>query len=179
MDYQWDEAFLGLLSAAVWKLAGVRRPLVGAFAVTRQGLEAGAGSAAALMSSSAQVTSTTAPAAAVAVVAIGAVLRRLYHPKPSVRRMAGSIAVRLAFDGPSFFSPLALVGGIIRGVDLEESDAGGGGGGRVVSLGDGFELPGMVVQAYPRLMELVVDSGSRGGVGGGGSRSVAAALMRE
>lgn len=157
-DHHWDEAFLGLLSAAVWNFAAVRRPLVGAAAaVAGQGLAAGAGSAAGAFSSSS------------VVAAAEAVLRRLYHPRPSVRRLAGSIAVRLAFDGPSFFTPLGLRGVGGGGVDLEPS--GGSVGGGVLSLGDGFVLPEMVVRAYPRLTELASDSGSRGGVGGNVSGS--------
>lgn len=74
---QWEEAFLGLLWAAVWKFSPVRVDLL---------------------------DETKASAAAAAT----AVLRRLYHTKPSVRRLASRIAVRLAFDGASHFAPLFL-----------------------------------------------------------------------
>ena len=39
-------------------------------------------------------------------VAVAAVLRRLYHPRPSVRRLASRVAIRMAFDPPVMFSPL-------------------------------------------------------------------------
>lgn len=47
--------------------------------------------------------------------AASAVLQRVYHPRPSVRRLASRIAVRLAFDMPSFFYPLGLASPLAEG----------------------------------------------------------------
>ena len=84
---------------------------------------------------------TSAPAAAAAVATV---LRRLYHPRPSVRRIASLIAVRLAFDAAAFFFPLLprchrfrleeLGGGVALGGRYctrccQEGGVGGGGGG--------------------------------------------------
>ena len=141
--------------------------------------------------------------AAATAAPVAAVLRRLYHPRPSVRRLASLIAVRLAFDAAAFFSPLLLPG--CRRVSHEEaveggvatrvrycarcgscgggggdgggggSGSGGGGGGDGCGVnggsgcgekfldGDGFVVPTMVVQAYPRLKEW---AGGGGGCSG-------------
>lgn len=53
------------------------------------------------------------------------VLRRLYHPRPSVRRLASRIAVLVAFDTPSFFAPLTDSSAFLkRGIGVDGSDCG-------------------------------------------------------
>lgn len=166
-NYQWDEAFLGLLSAAVWTLPAVRCSLVAANAEAEEDGATPPGAA-----RTAVRTDITGGPAGVAA-AVVAVLRRLYHPRPSVRRLASSVAVRLAFDSPSFFSALDCCGDVVRGGSVSLSQdgignddcSGGEGGGGMVRLGDGFAVPRMVLDAYPRLMEL---DGSGDGGGGGG-----------
>ncbi|CAM9944307.1 unnamed protein product, partial [Ectocarpus sp. 4 AP-2014] len=177
-EHLWDEAFLGLLLAAVREFAPVRRYLLASGSGCESGgwsrtaepeLALAAGSPAPGHFSRSRKGATAW--AVVAPNALPAVLRRLYHPRPSVRRLAGSIAVRLAFDSPSFFSPLectlesppsSRVG--------QDSDHEPGGGGRchvggVASLGKGFSVPMMVLEAFPRLAELTREGTSSGGGG--------------
>ncbi|CAN0455281.1 unnamed protein product, partial [Laminaria digitata] len=178
-QHEWDEAFLGFLWAAVSRFPAVRRSLLtvtgtgnvpatvsgtvtGNFTVTDANGEA---------ADSAKAGAT----AAVAEAPVAAVLRRLYHPRPSVRRLASLIAVRLAFDAAAFFSPLLLPG--CRRVSHEEAVEGGvatgvrycarcgSGCGEKILDGDGFVVPTMVVQGYPRLKEWA--GGGGGGSGGG------------
>ena len=137
-----------------------------------------------------------------AAVAVAAVLRRLYHPRPSIRRLASLVAVRLAFDSAAFFSPLlqgchrfspeeagqggAADVGVAYSARCCPCGGGGGGGGGGDGVGgvgfavgvggggrgcggefldgDGFVVPTMVVQAYPRLERW----GDSDGGGGGG-----------
>lgn len=196
-DHQWDEAFLGLLSAAVWRLPAARISFLavtaGAAATRYTRRAAGAGQEATATTASAihggggtgagAGGRASAPGAAGDAAAVtAAVLRRLYHPRPSVRRLAGSIAVRLAFDCPSFFSALGCGGGggdVLSGGCASsrsqdcgvggDDDGGGDDGGGMVSLGDGFAVPRMVLEAYPRLVELTGSGGGGGGVDGGDS----------
>ena len=170
-DHQWDEAFVGLLSAVVWRLPAARNYLlaVDSDRDTKAGgnkyraAGAEAGTAAAAMASDVQCgdSGTRELAAGVAgAAAVSAVLRRLYHPRPAVRRLAGSVAVRLAFDSPSFFSGLgdggggggSSGGGVLSGgcawSARRDDDAGEDGGvSGTLSLGDGFVIPRMVVKA--------------------------------
>lgn len=184
-EHLWDETFLGLLLAAVREFAPVRRYLLAACS----GCESGSWSRTAEPELAAVTPLAGSPAlrplsptrkgataaAVVAPNALPAVLRRLYHPRPSVRRLAGSIAVRLAFDSPSFFSPLecTLESPPSSGVG-QDSDHECGGGGRcrvdgVASLGEGFSVPRMVLDAFPRLAELTREGTSS--CGGGGSEN--------
>ncbi|CAB1102286.1 unnamed protein product [Ectocarpus sp. CCAP 1310/34] len=177
-EHLWDEAFLGLLLAAVREFAPVRRYLL----ASGSGCESGGWSGTA-ESELALAAGSPAPGhlsrsrkratagAVVAPNALPAVLRRLYHPRPSVRRLAGSVAVRLAFDSPSFFSPLeCTVESPPSSRVGQDSDHERGGGGRcrvggVASLGGGFSVPMMVLEAFPRLAELTREGTSSGGDG--------------
>lgn len=121
------------------------------------------------------------------LVIVAAVLRRLYHPRPSVRRLASRIAVRLAFDARCFFSPLSGLPPPPR-ASAACGDRGGGrgeGGGRggccecgggCASRANGadgddsgvdsgnhpdvFAVPTIVLRAYPRLVEWSTSVGS-------------------
>lgn len=100
---QWDEAFLGLLSVAVWKLPSARRALLTSRCIC---IYSPPVPSPGLPSADASFRQETRAGETNAVAAVAAVLRRLYHPQPSVRRLASRIAIRLAFDPPSMFSPL-------------------------------------------------------------------------
>lgn len=181
-EHLWDEAFLGLLLAAVRQFAPVRRYLLAACSgYDSAGWSRTAEPELAVVTPlagspppghlSPSRKGATAAAAVVAPNALPAVLRRLYHPRPSVRRLAGSVAVRLAFDSPSFFSPLdcTLESPPCSGAGQDSDHAGDGGGrcrvGGVASLGEGFLAPKMVLEAFPRLVELTREGTSSGGVG--------------
>ncbi|CAN0318710.1 unnamed protein product, partial [Ectocarpus fasciculatus] len=75
------------------------------------------------------------------------------------------------FDSPSFFSPLdcTLESPPCSGAGQDSDHAGDGGGrcrvGGVASLGEGFLVPKMVLEAFPRLVELTREGTSGGGVG--------------
>lgn len=180
-EHLWDEAFLGLLLAAVREFAPVRRYLLAACSGCRSGgwsrtAEPELAAVTPLAGSSAlgHLSPSRKGATAAAVVApnaLPAVLRRLYHPRPSVRRLAGSVAVRLAFDSPSFFPPLecTLESPPSSGVGQDSDHECGGGGccraGGVANLGEGFLVPRMVLEAFPRLVELTREGASSGGGG--------------
>ncbi|CAM9479583.1 unnamed protein product [Scytosiphon promiscuus] len=198
-DHQWDEAFLGLLSVAVWQFVDVRRSLLGATApsggadgdcsqpaaLKKRG--PGRGAVAPAFEQAARNATAAETANARVLPAVTAILRRLYHPRPSLRRLAGSIAVRLAFDTPSFFSPLADAATSCRtccccpspnqcpgscGCDDDRDDDGadvfsGGDDCDVMAVHEGaFVVPPMVLEAYPFLAGVVKARSSRGGDGG-------------
>lgn len=220
--HQWEEAYLGLLWAAVWKLPPARHslllpstssaspslrhapgpthlaPVFGEPAggvgggVSRDGVVRDGGSDrqgwAAFARRGSGNARNGAPGddpvlrgdGASPLVIVAAVLRRLYHPRPSVRRLATRIAIRLAFDARCFFSPLsglpppplASAGCSDRGGGRREGGGRGGCcecGGGCASRGNGadgdasgvdggnhpdvFAVPTIVLRAYPRLAE--------------------------
>lgn len=220
-DHQWDEAFLALLSAAVWEFADVRRSLLGVSAprgggggggnwfhtVEQQKGRPGSGVVAPAFEQDATLPRAAQTSASVpsrhddsaasetgsedtrAAIAVAAILRRLYHPRPSVRRLAALIAVRLAFDAPSFFSPLAGTStsccrmdccrpgecpgscdcGDDHNIDDDDHDDSfgalkGDGGGNFMAArnADTFVVPSMVLKAYPLLGEFAKASSNRG-----------------
>lgn len=200
--YEWEEAYLGLLWAVVWKLSPARHALLpsDSLASSMQGSatpslahvtpvvgDAGGG----VLSSDGgsdhlglsfrrgteRDNGVTPPGgggrepvprgygarASPSVVAVAAVLRRLYHPRPSVRRLASRIAVRLAFDAPCFFSPLLLGGCLVRPPPSRGSPGcccnGSGGGDGAGGSGD-------------RYVDGICHDCGGGGDGGGGGRAI-------
>lgn len=180
---QWDEAFLGLLSVAVWKLPSVRRALLtcgSIFVSSSHGVH----------SADASFRQETRAGETDTVAAVAAVFCRMYHPYPSVRRLASSIAIRLAFDPPSIFSPmislpspwLHRVSIPCRGGDRIYGESFGKDGSAVEGLqfraveeragGDiecfaclalgGLNVPPLVLKAYPRVVAWAVSCSCRG-----------------
>lgn len=181
---QWDEAFLGLLSVAVWKLPSVRRALLTFRYI-------GISSSPDGHSADASLRQETRTGETDTIAAVAAVFRRLYHPQPSVRRLASRIAIRLAFDPPLIFSPMislhgvstpyrggdrndrTRVGSIIEGLQfgaVEERDivdvADHRGGGDIKCCGclalEGLNVPLLVLKAYPRVTAWAVNCSCRG-----------------